>query len=117
LFCFGRIPRLRRGTGLYACIFFASGKKGYRFNPLRCCKTASMPFYSFEFLRAKTHESSQPASLPACLWQTPSIRRRRIAMEPEEPACAGEIRGAFRAGAFSARISADWLYGLVADSL
>jgi hypothetical protein len=22
-------------TGLYACIFFASGKKGYRFNPLR----------------------------------------------------------------------------------
>jgi hypothetical protein len=22
-------------TGLYACIFFACGKKGYRFNPLR----------------------------------------------------------------------------------
>jgi hypothetical protein len=22
-------------TGLYACIFFAYGKKGYRFNPLR----------------------------------------------------------------------------------
>jgi hypothetical protein len=37
-------------TGLYACIFIASGKKGYRFNPLRCCKTASLPFYSFEFL-------------------------------------------------------------------
>jgi hypothetical protein len=40
-------------TGLYACIFFARGKKGYRFNPLRCCKTASMPFYSYEFLRGK----------------------------------------------------------------
>jgi hypothetical protein len=40
-------------TGLSACIFFACGKKGYRFNPLRCCKTASMPFYSFEFLRGK----------------------------------------------------------------
>jgi hypothetical protein len=31
-------------TGLYACIFFASGKKGYRSNPLRCFKTASLPF-------------------------------------------------------------------------
>jgi hypothetical protein len=41
------------GTGLYACIFFACGKKGYRFNPLRYCKTASLPFYSFEFLQGK----------------------------------------------------------------
>jgi hypothetical protein len=41
------------GTGLYACIFFACGTKGYRVNPVRCCKTASMPFYSFEFLQGK----------------------------------------------------------------
>jgi hypothetical protein len=41
------------GTGLYACIFFACGKKGYRFYPLRCGKTASLPFYRFEFLRGK----------------------------------------------------------------
>jgi hypothetical protein len=47
-------PLARRGrTGLYACIFFACGKKGYRFNPLRSGKTASLPFYRFEFLRNK----------------------------------------------------------------
>jgi hypothetical protein len=40
-------------TGLSACIFFARGKKGYRSNPLRCGKTASLPFYRFEFLRGK----------------------------------------------------------------
>jgi hypothetical protein len=45
----GRIPGQpalragRPGTGLSACIFFASGKKGYRFNPLRCCR----PFCKF----------------------------------------------------------------------
>jgi hypothetical protein len=26
-------------TGLSACIFFAAGKKGYRFNPLRVLKS------------------------------------------------------------------------------
>jgi hypothetical protein len=31
----GASCRLRGRTGLYACIFFAFGKKGYRFNPLR----------------------------------------------------------------------------------
>jgi hypothetical protein len=32
---YGRILPLRGRTGLSACIFFACGKKGYRFNPLR----------------------------------------------------------------------------------
>jgi hypothetical protein len=36
-------------TGLYACIFFARGKKGYRFNPLRCwrpfCRFRGYVFY------------------------------------------------------------------------
>jgi hypothetical protein len=32
-------PALCVRTGLYACIFFASGKKGYRFNPLRVPKS------------------------------------------------------------------------------
>jgi hypothetical protein len=79
--CATRKERSAPETGLYACIFFAFGKKGYRSNPLRCCKTASLPFYSFEFLLRKTHESPQPASLPACLRQTPSIRHWRIAMK------------------------------------
>jgi hypothetical protein len=52
------------GTGLSACIFFASGKKGYRFNPLRCYKTASLPFYSFEFLRGKNSQIAA-AGIPA----------------------------------------------------
>ncbi|MDR1352762.1 MAG: hypothetical protein LBK05_05705 [Treponema sp.] len=102
------------GTGLYACIFFAPGKKGYRSNPLRVPKIAihgdfwhrSLPmansispplaesnknsaihgahpcrFTALSFCSAKTHESSQPASLPARLRQTPSIRQWRIAME------------------------------------
>jgi hypothetical protein len=30
-------------TGLYACIFFASGKKGYRSNPLRVPKSGVLP--------------------------------------------------------------------------
>ncbi|MDR1352385.1 MAG: hypothetical protein LBK05_03790 [Treponema sp.] len=48
-FLYGRIPGQpalkagRPGTGLYACIFFARGKKGYRFNPLRGCR----PFCKF----------------------------------------------------------------------
>jgi hypothetical protein len=35
---FGRIffTASRKKTGLSACIFFAAGKKGYRFYPLRC---------------------------------------------------------------------------------
>jgi hypothetical protein len=37
---------------------------------------ASMPR-----IHAVLQQSSQPASLPACLRQTPSIRHRRIAME------------------------------------
>jgi hypothetical protein len=40
-------------TGLSACIFFACGKKGYRFYPLRCSKMASLPFLSYEFLFRK----------------------------------------------------------------
>jgi hypothetical protein len=40
-------------TGLSACIFFACGKKVYRFYPLRCSKMASMPFLSFRFLLRK----------------------------------------------------------------
>jgi hypothetical protein len=31
----GASGHLRGRTGLSACIFFACGKKGYRFNPLR----------------------------------------------------------------------------------
>jgi hypothetical protein len=52
-------------TGLSACIFFASGKKGYRFNPLRVPKSGVLPDFG----------------IGVCLQQTPSIRRRRIAME------------------------------------
>jgi hypothetical protein len=53
-------------TGLSACIFFAYGKKGYRFYPLRCLKTASVPFLSCEFLRSKNswmYHSRPPAGL------------------------------------------------------
>jgi hypothetical protein len=32
-------------TGLSACIFFASGKKGYRFNPLRVQKIGIVPIF------------------------------------------------------------------------
>jgi hypothetical protein len=39
----GRIPRLRRGTGLSACIFFTCGKKVYHFNPLRISVVAHFP--------------------------------------------------------------------------
>ncbi|MDR1129328.1 MAG: hypothetical protein LBL20_08460 [Treponema sp.] len=49
----GASARLRSRTGLSACIFFASSKKGYRFNPLRGWKTASVPFSGFEFLLGK----------------------------------------------------------------
>jgi hypothetical protein len=43
-------------TGLSACIFFAAGKKGYRFNPLRCPETASLLFPG---------DVPQPASMPS----------------------------------------------------
>jgi hypothetical protein len=69
-------------TGLYACIFFAYGKKGYRFNPLRCCKTASLPAclrqtpflereaWSFAMQNSEVIcKANYPASLPACLRQ------------------------------------------------
>ncbi|MDR1635745.1 MAG: hypothetical protein LBR93_00250, partial [Treponema sp.] len=43
--CFSReiwahLRRRTPQTGLSACIFFACGKKGYRFYPLRCSKMA-----------------------------------------------------------------------------
>ncbi|MDR1128971.1 MAG: hypothetical protein LBL20_06635 [Treponema sp.] len=38
------------GTGLYACIFFACGKKGYRFYPLRARFTHFMPGIGFTLL-------------------------------------------------------------------
>jgi hypothetical protein len=52
----GASGHLRGRTGLSACIFFATGKKGYRFNPLRCPETASLPFLG---------DVPQPASMPA----------------------------------------------------
>jgi hypothetical protein len=54
-------------TGLSACIFFACGKKGYRFYPLRCPETASMPFLGCKFFASqKTYETIVAGLLPAC---------------------------------------------------
>jgi hypothetical protein len=50
IFLFWAHSRARgAGTGLSACIFFASGKKGYRFYPLRVL-TAGVSFHGSNFL-------------------------------------------------------------------
>jgi hypothetical protein len=43
----------------------ADRAKGYRFYPLRCSKTASLPFLSLEFLLCKNSKSIETAGLHA----------------------------------------------------
>jgi hypothetical protein len=60
----GRTPAFG-GVGLSACIFFACGKKGYRCNPLRCSKTASVPFLSCKFFASQKTYKTIAAGLHA----------------------------------------------------
>jgi hypothetical protein len=59
----GRIFLLRKKTGLSAPIFAPQKFRSY---PLRCSKTASLPFLSLGFLQSKNpRKLLKPASMPA----------------------------------------------------
>jgi hypothetical protein len=91
VFCFFESGRIRapacpqgrtaRGPGFTLVSFLPPAKKDTASIPCAAVKRHPCRFTALSFCGAKTHKSPQPASMPACLRQTPSIRRWRIAME------------------------------------
>jgi hypothetical protein len=76
-----------------------AAQRTLRAPPIPCAAVKRHPcrFTALSFCGAKTRESPQPASLPARLRQTPSIRRWRIAMETvaSMPQMPGTLCGNF----------------------
>jgi hypothetical protein len=70
-----------RGPGFTLVSFLPAAKKDTASIPCAAVKRPPCRFTALSFCGAKTHEFPQPASLPACLRQTPSIRHWQIAME------------------------------------